>query len=156
MCNFIDKYNSVPIPHSGTGYKVFTKIGEQYCQFNRVKAPYKINKDGWIIWDNAYPSYLHGDTGDGFCFSITRKDARKFKKYWENEGTYYNKFFIKKIKYCNGLCKQIDGYSNTMHGLCKEFKILEVIDIIQDSISFLKMKVLIFQLMKEERFTLKI
>lgn len=127
MCNNL--LNAKPIPKTGTGYKLFCKhinyspafYGNSYVKYNENK-----NQDEptnplkrWVIW-KAPVGY-----GDGFCFFLTRKEAKKCLSSFYRD----YRLVIRKIKYRKGLGKRLEsGISRNVPfeiALCKEFKIIE-------------------------------
>ena len=105
MCNSLHE-DSQPIPKSGLAWKVFSKInGKLYPWSCHIYNPYIPGK--WYRWSRP-------EEGDGFCFLLTRQQAREFKCRGD---------VILRIEYRGGLgCHKSDGVTVA---ICKEFRIIE-------------------------------
>lgn len=119
MCNRLHD-GSEEIPTKGKGWKIFTsKNNLGMVLYNK----YNKNGSGQIVWSNE-------TKGDGFCFFMTRKEARKAIKDWKSvtSGWKREPISIKRIEYKQGLGKHLEDpfmyckYYQT--ALCKEFKII--------------------------------
>lgn len=122
MCNNIHEIYK-KIPEQGHGWKIFGPKGNP-CFSGQE---YTNRRDGFIRWNKRESS------GDGFCFFLTRKEARralnelKSRLYVIMENPYL-RHLIKKIEYRKGLCKQQEP--NMAEGvyeiaLCKEFRVVD-------------------------------
>jgi hypothetical protein len=119
MCNFIHTIHE-SIPEEGVGYKLFSKKGKEYKPICSGISYTFYGK--FIKWNPIF-------TGDGFCFFLTRKEARRAQKNW-NKWDQTRKYRIKKIQYKKGICKQDQGgftFYKAIYktALCKEFRILK-------------------------------
>jgi hypothetical protein len=112
MCNF-KHARSKPIPETGFGWKVFTKLpdGELGRVFNY--GHYLQDPCKGVSWHNSL-NYK----GVGFCFCPTRAEARRLLYDLKNaEGLWgeYSNCVIRKIEYKGGIEKHqenkiLDGY----------------------------------------------
>lgn len=126
MCNILHK-NFKKIRQEGYRYKIFD-IKDTPC-FGHKQKYSKIYADNWIVWDCEY--------GDGFCFFTSKKEAIRLLKSLKFCGgdCEYGKHYIKRIEYRQGLGKHFENnitnesVQNYVTAICKEFKILELIEV---------------------------
>ena len=117
MCNRLHE-NSKPIKKSGKGWKVFSKQGKKlYTWFTGQVVP--LNKS--IVWKDKFNGW---DNGDGFCFFLTKKEA---KRCLDNCVHDIKDDVILPITYSVGLGKHLeDGITKGKYliALCKEYSII--------------------------------
>jgi hypothetical protein len=122
MCNELHE-NFKPIDKTGFGYKIFTYNPYARKYFYRPMFGDGSKKPGYIKGLNKWNPKI-GNGGDGFCFFLSKKDAIRYRDYFEFSGRQ-----IRKIKYRKGLGKvrhnRRDYGGMFTFSLCKEFKILE-------------------------------
>lgn len=121
MCNGLKNGSSVcDIPQYGFGYKVF-RLGRKGTKTLRsYVANTRVLKNEWIKW-NPKKAYWQDD---GFCFLLEKEAVWDFIRYWDG----YDNARIYRIKYRKGLGQRMEGYVY-MSSLCKEFKILQEVNI---------------------------
>jgi len=115
MCNHLHD-DSKPIKQSGIGWKVFTKIGNEY--YTMAQPLVKFNNEEKNIWNEK-----GSNIGDGFCFLLSKHSAEKLRKVWMDP-----KCVIKRIRFSKGLGRHIENgiasHCPISMALCKEFEII--------------------------------
>lgn len=138
MCNYIHEQHE-PIEPNGIGYKMFTVHNEYQrieCAFNAADyVDHKLNAidpcEVFVEWvERLSACTLEG----GFCFFLSEEEAiRCYLDCYDCLRSRDYHIRIAKIEYRRGLCKQIeDGikdFNEYETALCKEFKILEWINL---------------------------
>lgn len=140
MCNQVHATEFKEIPQKGTGWKIFRKMTSTYymekSKVTWIGPLYGIantymykDKNGFITWsDKKYrleSGWVSSDDDYGFCFFLTREDARKASKKCCIGGGVK---VIKKIQYDGGrgsfLSGELDGEWRRF-AIAKKFKIIE-------------------------------
>jgi len=113
MCNSLYE-DSKPISKEGLGWKVFEKINSKLYPWasgdRKGLKPYIPGK--WYRWSRP-------QEGDGFCFILTRSEARKFQHISGGGDV------IRRIEYRGGLGCHFDDYLCVKMAICKQFRIIE-------------------------------
>ena len=121
MCNFLHE-PVTPIEEEGIAYKLFTKNGKEYLQFNSYSLRYSKNPlKEKIVWDEKFDAL-----GDGFCMLMNEKIGERALKSWKERAM--AKLVLCKIKYGKGVGKFEEPYmfgSVKTIAMCKEFQIIE-------------------------------
>lgn len=126
MCNYLHE-KSQPIPKSGKGWKIFRVFNKEICPLvgSYMGTQSYTYKGKNITWLDYYK-------GAGFCFFLTREEARKTLKAWKEEvGIYKPKdiYTIRAINYKEGLGKHEERFMTSKHipivAICKSFSIVK-------------------------------
>ena len=123
MCNYLhDNYK--PIPKKGFGWKIFQVKNGELCSLLAGDF-YKKNEGEWVEWDWRY--------GDGFCFYLSRDEARRALREWVKRDPllsemYKIKYKVAFIEYEKGLGSFVE--KNMIKGcdfeiaLCQKFRVI--------------------------------
>jgi glycosyltransferase involved in cell wall biosynthesis len=117
MCNYLHE-NFKPIKKTGFGYKIFTY---EPSSRNYFKPMFQDGAESFKSKEiNKWNSKKFKNRGDGFCFFLTERVAKKFLLFYHHSSKIRT---IRKIKYRKGLGKCT--HRSGTYSICKEFKILE-------------------------------
>jgi hypothetical protein len=121
------------IPEEGKGWKIFMRIDGKLEPLTGG-IPYDGDPHKGVSWkkevevDRGDYGYTYNPDGDGFCFLMTRKEARALIKRWKQLTS--DKPCVRRIEYKGGLEKHVESGitrfdEKWLTGLCTWFRVID-------------------------------